>query len=127
MLFKMIIKARAKKYGYPIMKLSKSAIEDYKKIADVEEHKDTFLMLRKMSRNWHVGNVVKVYGNLIKRVYGNMDIIYDLTTQEIVEITNHRGANRGNYINFTEKKLLDDLYCIKPNAIRNKRVGACSA
>lgn len=112
MIFKFIIKLRAKRYGYPIMKVSKDAFEEYKEVASVEEHKDTFLMLRKISRNWYVGNVVRVYGNFVERAYGNMNILFDFTTQEIVKVTNHKGFNRGNRINYVEKQLIDDLYCL---------------
>lgn len=112
MIVEFLIKKRAKKYGVPLLKITKETLEQYKEICDAEEKDDKFLLQRKINRSWYLGNTRVVIGNIVVRHYGNMDIYCDYQTLEICNIVNHKGKNRKEYINFQDKKLINEIYCI---------------
>lgn len=113
MMNKMIIKLRAKKCGYPLLKVSNDAINEYRKISDAKGYKlDDFDIVKIISRDWHVGVFKSACGYLIYKAYGNLDLVYDYYEGAIVSITNHKEKARRNYINMAEKRFITELYQI---------------
>lgn len=112
MIFEFFIKKRGQKYGVPLLKITKETLEQYREICNAEEKDDDFLLKRKINRNWYLGNTRAIMGNVVIRHYGNMDIYCDYETLEICTIVNHKGRNRGEYINLMDKKLINEIYCI---------------
>lgn len=113
MIFEFLITQRAKKMGYPLMKVKDSVIEQYQSNVREGYGMEKFDIIRKLSRNWHIGNMTLIHNGIITKAYGNMDIYLDMETMTIIDIVNHKGKTRKQYINYMEKDLVNEIYCIR--------------
>lgn len=98
------------KEGIQWIPISNDVVIYYKEnIQDI----DTITIKKKINRNFWLGKVVLFSPHTVICAYGNMDIVYNKYTHEIITIVNHKGKNRGNVINEEFKKELNELYGIE--------------
>jgi hypothetical protein len=112
-MLKWLLKRKLDKLGYRWIPISEYALLDYRHHVKGNSNEDTWTLERKLNRNFQMASIIKEEGNLIHKSFGALTIIYDVSKNMIVGITNHRGNEYVTEVDKELKNKLNKIYGLK--------------
>lgn len=112
-MFKWLLKKKLEKLNYKWIPISEYALLDYRHQVKNNKYEDTWTLERKLNRNWYMAKIDDKHDKIdgyIHKKFGALTIIYDISKNMIVGITNHKGEKYVAEVDKDFKNKLNKLY-----------------
>lgn len=104
------VKRKAKKYGFPIIKVTEAVIEKFRDDVKDNENKSDIEIIKKINRDMYSGQQIYKNNGTIKVAYGYLHISYDKKLNIINDINNKYRGKKCGRINQEIKAELNKIY-----------------